>query len=136
MVSRRVVQENSRKSLHLTRLGAKKRLVSRPAAYRKWSGRRDSNSRPLAPHASALPGYATARTRERSARPARRVEARANHAGVPVAAARRAVLAAEIYHPQVQLVPGRFGKKPFRAAPRPPHFAARGEAPAPREPVN
>ena len=33
----------------------------------KWSGRRDSNSRPLAPHASALPGYATARTRERSA---------------------------------------------------------------------
>ncbi len=27
----------------------------------KWSGWRDSNSRPLAPHASALPGYATAR---------------------------------------------------------------------------
>ena len=29
----------------------------------KWSGRGDSNSRPLAPHASALPGYATARTK-------------------------------------------------------------------------
>ena len=28
----------------------------------KWSGRRDSNSRPLAPQASALPGCATART--------------------------------------------------------------------------
>src|ERR1017187_492603 len=27
-----------------------------------WSGRRDSNSRPLAPHASALPGCATSRT--------------------------------------------------------------------------
>ena len=27
----------------------------------RWSGRRDSNSRPLAPHASALPGCATAR---------------------------------------------------------------------------
>ena len=26
-----------------------------------WSGRRDSNSRPLAPHASALPGCATPR---------------------------------------------------------------------------
>ena len=26
-----------------------------------WSGRRDSNSRPLAPHASALPGCATSR---------------------------------------------------------------------------
>src|ERR1017187_7924571 len=136
MVSRRVVQENSRKSLHLTRLGAKKRLVSRPAAYRKWSGRRDSKSPPLAPHASALPGYATARTRERSARPARRVEARANHAGVPVAAARRAVLAAEIYHPQVQLVPARLGEKRLQVALRLLHIAAPGEAPAPREPVN
>ena len=29
--------------------------------YKKWSGRRDSNSRPLAPHASALPDCATAR---------------------------------------------------------------------------
>lgn len=28
-----------------------------------WSGRRDSNSRPLAPHASALPGCATPRQR-------------------------------------------------------------------------
>ena len=28
-----------------------------------WSGRRDSNSRPLAPHASALPGCATPRPR-------------------------------------------------------------------------
>src|ERR1035441_3447496 len=28
----------------------------------KWSGRRDSNSRPLAPHASALPGCAASRT--------------------------------------------------------------------------
>src|SRR5271157_1499081 len=116
MVSRRVVQENSRNSLHLTRLGAKKRLVSCPAAYRKWSGRRDSNSRPLAPHASALPGYATARTRERSARPALGAEARANHARVPVAAARRAVLAAEIYHPQVQLVPMRLGEQPLKVA--------------------
>src|ERR1700675_4863604 len=30
--------------------------------FEKWSGRRDSNSRPLAPHASALPGCATSRT--------------------------------------------------------------------------
>lgn len=30
-----------------------------------WSGRRDSNSRPLAPHASALPGCATPRTEGR-----------------------------------------------------------------------
>ncbi len=29
-----------------------------------WSGRRDSNSRPLAPHASALPGCATPRKTE------------------------------------------------------------------------
>src|SRR5213078_3504907 len=29
-----------------------------------WSGRRDSNSRPLAPHASALPGCATPRDAE------------------------------------------------------------------------
>ena len=29
-----------------------------------WSGRRDSNSRPLAPHASALPGCATPRREE------------------------------------------------------------------------
>ena len=29
-----------------------------------WSGRRDSNSRPLAPHASALPGCATPRENE------------------------------------------------------------------------
>ena len=32
-----------------------------PYALNKWSGRRDSNSRPLAPHASALPGCATPR---------------------------------------------------------------------------
>src|SRR5690606_33445501 len=29
-----------------------------------WSGRRDSNSRPLAPHASALPGCATPRKKK------------------------------------------------------------------------
>src|SRR5208283_436628 len=106
------------------------------ASLGKWSGRRDSNSRPLAPHASALPGYATARTRERSARPARRVEARANHAGVSVAAARGAVLAAEIYHPQVQLVPARLGEKRLQVALRFLNVAAAGEAPALREPVN
>src|ERR1700733_11417356 len=33
----------------------------------KWSGRRDSNPRPLEPHSSALPSCATAR-RQRSAR--------------------------------------------------------------------
>ena len=33
-----------------------------PCLY--WSGRRDSNSRPLAPHASALPGCATPRKNE------------------------------------------------------------------------
>jgi integrase len=38
------------------------RLVLTPVGTgEKWSGWRDSNSRPLAPHASALPGYATAR---------------------------------------------------------------------------
>src|ERR1017187_8231610 len=136
MVSRRVVQENSRKSLHLTRLGAKKRLVSRPAAYRKWSGRRDSNSRPLAPHASALPGYATARTRERSARPAPRAEARANHADVAIASARGAVFAAKIYHPQVQLVPARLREQRLQVALRLPNVATTREPPALREPVN
>src|SRR5712672_2452223 len=30
-----------------------------------WSGRQDSNLRPLAPHASALPGCATPRPRDR-----------------------------------------------------------------------
>ena len=30
----------------------------------KWSGREDLNLRPLAPHASALPGCATPRFRE------------------------------------------------------------------------
>ena len=77
----------------------------------KWSGWRDSNSRPLAPHASALPGYATARTSEGSARPARRTEARANEARVPIAPARRAVLPPEVDDPQVQLVPFRLGKE-------------------------
>src|SRR5690606_27328036 len=32
--------------------------------FKYWSGRRDSNSRPLAPHASALPGCATPRKKE------------------------------------------------------------------------
>jgi hypothetical protein len=32
-----------------------------PISLIRWSGRRDSNSRPLAPHASALPGCATPR---------------------------------------------------------------------------
>src|SRR5690554_3829523 len=32
-----------------------------PSFRSNWSGRRDSNSRPLAPHASALPGCATPR---------------------------------------------------------------------------
>ena len=31
------------------------------AGFRSWSGRQDSNLRPLAPHASALPGCATSR---------------------------------------------------------------------------
>src|SRR5271170_5767609 len=82
----------------------------------KWSGWRDSNSRPLAPHASALPGYATARTSERSARPARRTEARANEAHVPIAPARRAVLPAEIDDPQVQFVPFRLGEQRLQVA--------------------
>src|SRR5208283_2590440 len=86
------------------------------ASLGKWSGRRDSNSRPLAPHASALPGYATARTRERSARASLGVEARANHARVPVAAARRAVPAAKIDHPQVQFVPARLGEQGLEVA--------------------
>src|SRR5450631_918556 len=34
-------------------------------ACKYWSGRQDSNLRPLAPHASALPGCATPRPRKR-----------------------------------------------------------------------
>ena len=34
-----------------------------------WSGRQDLNLRPLAPHASALPGCATPRERESIQRP-------------------------------------------------------------------
>jgi hypothetical protein len=76
-----------------------------PISASKWSGWRDSNSRPLAPHASALPGYATARTSEGSASLPGRAEARANHAGVAVAPPSGAVFPSEIDHPQVQLVP-------------------------------
>src|ERR1700719_4585174 len=39
------------------------RQISMPLEY--WSGRQDSNLRPLAPHASALPGCATPRPRPR-----------------------------------------------------------------------
>src|SRR6202789_2597705 len=35
------------------------------ASRKYWSGRQDSNLRPLAPHASALPGCATPRPRDR-----------------------------------------------------------------------
>jgi len=43
-------------------VGEPARLELAPLGTEKnWSGWRDSNSRPLAPHASALPGYATAR---------------------------------------------------------------------------
>ena len=37
--------------------------ITNPLGY-CWSGRRDSNSRPLAPHASALPGCATPRKKK------------------------------------------------------------------------
>ncbi|MDQ5904248.1 MAG: hypothetical protein QG672_1841 [Pseudomonadota bacterium] len=44
------------------RANRKRALTSRSKPFRYyWSGRRDSNSRPLAPHASALPGCATPR---------------------------------------------------------------------------
>lgn len=49
---------------------AEKRQQKRPSlqmtCFVIWSGWRDSNSRPLAPHASALPGCATPRTEKRS----------------------------------------------------------------------
>jgi hypothetical protein len=35
----------------------------------QWSGRRDLNTRPLAPEASALPSCATSRTKKEMARP-------------------------------------------------------------------
>ncbi len=43
---------------------ARRRVPAGPASL-SWSGRRDSNSRPLAPHASALPGCATPRKQPR-----------------------------------------------------------------------
>ena len=42
-----------------------KKAVYRRPFRNYWSGRRDSNSRPLAPHASALPGCATPRLKNR-----------------------------------------------------------------------
>src|SRR6516164_11700739 len=41
----------------------KARHLSVPGFHCFWSGWRDSNSRPLAPHASALPGCATSRSK-------------------------------------------------------------------------
>lgn len=51
-------------------LGLLRQTQTKKAVYRRplgnfWSGRRDSNSRPLAPHASALPGCATPRLKNR-----------------------------------------------------------------------
>lgn len=57
---------NTKDPLDRSTFASTRLCASPPLPSKKWSGRRDSNSRPLAPHASALPGYATARTRERS----------------------------------------------------------------------
>jgi len=46
------------------RTGSNQKSTSKKDHYTKWSflsGRRDLNSRPLAPHASTLPGCATPR---------------------------------------------------------------------------
>src|ERR1017187_978480 len=52
---------NRSQTTALLRQGFERYFSLSLCASEKWSGRRDSNSRPLAPHASALPGCATSR---------------------------------------------------------------------------
>src|ERR1039458_2500745 len=53
---------NRSQTTALLRQGFERYFSLSLCASEKWSGRRDSNSRPLAPHASALPCCATSRT--------------------------------------------------------------------------
>jgi hypothetical protein len=59
---------------HNYALGSIEHLDPTPSS--SWSGRRDSNSRPLAPHASALPGCATSRPEDRCQLPIRAADRR------------------------------------------------------------
>jgi len=56
-----VMYSDENKTAALLRQGFEGHFSLALCASEKWSGRRDSNSRPLAPHASALPGCATSR---------------------------------------------------------------------------